>query len=599
MNAPVVKPVLLWDIEVYRNYFLVAFRNPLTGNVRHFEQFEGQLLDVATLRKIIGMYTLVGFNTNNFDLPLLSLALTKVPCERLKEASDAIITGGLKPWTFEARFGINIVKADTIDIFEVAPGTASLKIYGGRMHTKKMQDLPIDPGACISVEDRASLREYCGNDLVLTGELYERLKPQIALREEMSKTYGMDLRSKSDAQIAEAVIVSEVAKLKGENIYRPTIPPGTQFRYKAPAWMKFEGPILSDLLKRVEETIFVVSKKGGVEMPALLADLKVKIGEGIYRLGIGGCHSSEESVSIVSSDGRSPWEFDVVSYYPAIILLNGLYPPHMGETFLTVYRDIVARRVAAKKSGDKVTADALKITSNGTYGKLASMWSKLYAPQLMIQVTLTGQLALLMLIEKLEGGGYTVVSANTDGLSVMVPDGDPHVDAIVKEWERATGFVTESNRFKVLHACDVNSYVNIKHDGSLKLKGAFAPSGLQKNPQNEICIEAVCAFLKDGVPVKETILKCTDIRKFVTVRQVKGGAVKDGKYIGKAVRWYYARGETGVIRYKENGNTVARSEGGRPLMELPDTLPEDLDFPWYIREAGDLLNDVGYRKLFL
>jgi hypothetical protein len=44
-------------------------------------------------------------------------------------------------------------------------------------------------------------------------------------------------------------------------------------------------------------------------------------------------------------------------------------------------------------------ADSLKITINGSFGKLGNYYSALYAPDLMVQVTVTGQLALLKLIE--------------------------------------------------------------------------------------------------------------------------------------------------------------------------------------------------------
>jgi hypothetical protein len=29
------------------------------------------------------------------------------------------------------------------------------------------------------------------------------------------------------------------------------------------------------------------------------------------------------------------------------------------------------------------------------------------------------------------------------------------------------------------------------------------------------------------------------------------------------------------------------------LMTLPDSLPDDVDYPWYVAEAVSLLNDVG------
>jgi hypothetical protein len=212
----------------------------------------------------------------------------------------------------------------------------------------------------------------------------------------------------------------------------------------------------------------------------------------------------------------------------------------------------------------------------------------------MIQVTLTGQLALLMLIERIELLGISVVSANTDGVVSKVPRVDmPKFNALIAEWEEATGFDTEETRYASLHSRDVNNYIAITEDGKVKTKGAYANEGLQKNPANGICVDAVVDHLKDGVPLDETIEWCDDIRQFVNVRQVKGGAVKGEQYLGKAIRWYYAAGERGSITYATNGNTVPRSEGARPLMDLPDRFPDDIDYDWYIREAHGILKDIG------
>jgi hypothetical protein len=169
----------------------------------------------------------------------------------------------------------------------------------------------------------------------------------------------------------------------------------------------------------------------------------------------------------------------------------------------------------------------------------------------------------------------------------------PLVDEIVAEWEKQTGFATEETRYRALYSRDVNNYIAIKEGGGVKLKGAFAPAGLMKNPTNEICVDAILKDLTAGVPVLDTIEACRDIRKFISIRQVKGGAVKDGEYLGKAVRWYYARGETGAIHYKLNNYTVARSEGAKPLMQLPEKFPTDVDTSWYVREAYSLMMDIG------
>lgn len=592
------KSTLVMDLEVYRDYFLAAFLNAETGNVRHIELFDGQEFDAATAQAILKKYRIVTFNGNGFDLPLLTLAIQGATCAKIKQVSDKIILNNVKHWAM----GIEPVKCDHIDIIEVAPGMASLKIYGGRMHAPKLQDLPIEPDASITPDQRSQLREYCENDLRTTLALFNKLGPQITLREQMSEQYGIDLRSKSDAQIAEAVIRHEVEKRMGSRLPKedPFRFAGRTFKYKPPAFLNdyhtYDCSASGEWDKAylaVLDATFTVASNGTVQMPKEIADLKIKIGNSTYRMGIGGLHSTEKSVSHQVDDDRVLIDRDVASYYPAIILNCGLKPAHMGDHFTAVYRGIVQRRLAAKKSGDKVAADALKITINGSFGKFGSPYSVLYSPTLLIQTTVTGQLALLMLIEQLESEGISVVSANTDGIVIKCPRNKiPVMEMVVLEWEVATGFETEETRYEALYSRDVNNYVAIKSDG-VKVKGVYAPAGLQKNPTNEIVTTAVINYLQHGAPVEKTIHECRDVTKFISLRTVKGGAVKDGQYLGKAIRWYYALGELGTINYKVNGYTVPRTEGARPLMDLPAAFPEDLDFDWYINEAMSVLRDIG------
>ena len=96
-----------------------------------------------------------------------------------------------------------------------------------------------------------------------------------------------------------------------------------------------------------------------------------------------------------------------------------------------------------------------------------------------------------------------------------------------------------------------------------------------KNPEFTICNEAVMLFLRDGTSIEKTIRTCQEIRKFVAVRRVKGGAVKNGKYLGKVVRWYIQEGEFGIIEYAKNGNKVPNSDGGCPVMNFED-FPDDI-----------------------
>lgn len=250
-------------------------------------------------------------------------------------------------------------------------------------------------------------------------------------------------------------------------------------------------------------------------------------------------------------------------------------------------------------------SDTYKILLNGSFGKLGSKWSTLYAPDLMVHVTLTGQLCLLMLIEQLEAAGIQVVSANTDGV-VMYCDKahEALVGHVVDEWELRTGFETEETRYEAYYGRDVNNYIAIKSPtaksperGLVKLKGEYAPPtalfGSWPNPANEICVAAVINYLVLGLDIETTIRECRDINQFVTIRTVKGGALKDGNYLGKAIRWYYSTKASGVIQYKINGYTVARTEGAMPCMTLPDELPEDVNYEWYVKEAQSMLVDLG------
>lgn len=260
-------------------------------------------------------------------------------------------------------------------------------------------------------------------------------------------------------------------------------------------------------------------------------------------------------------------------------------------------------RLKREKRKAQDEAESLKVTANGSFGKFGSPYSVLYSPNLMIQTTVTGQLGILMLIEELELRGFKVISANTDGFVTRVDRARRDIfEAVILDWQWETGLMTEETEYLSLHSRDVNNYIAISADGKVKLKGALAVGGpgqpgamgMKKNPTSEVCIDAVVAFLKDGKPLAETIYACEDIRKFVTIRRVNGGAVKDGEPVGKVVRFYYASGVTGTLKYATNGNDVPKTEGAKPLMELPDEFPEDVDYEWYIREATAMLQDCGH-----
>lgn len=618
--------VFVFDVECYVNFFYIAFKCLSNGKYVAFEQSPDCKLNETKLLWMLWRFCIVSFNGRNYDLPMITLAIKSATCEELKQASDFIIKENNTPFAFEKAYKVQIPKYNHIDLIEVAPLQGSLKLYAGRLHCERMQDLPFPENHVLTAEDAEVIRPYCCNDLSNTELLFNELAPEIKLRIEMSEEYGVDLRSKSDAQVAEAVINSELQKVLGYYPRKPTLSEGTILQYNLPPFISYRSQQLRDMLQVVLNARFELDGLGSPIMPKALEKLSVSIGNSVYKLGMGGLHSNEKKAAHVATDEIIIADNDVESFYPRIILNQRLFPSHLGEAFLTVYEKIVNTRIhakaeaaKAKKAGDKTgakkwktIADSLKITINGSFGKLGNKYSTLYAPQLMLQVTITGQLVLLMLIEMLEDAGISVISGNTDGIvSKYHKDRHNDVRAIIAEWEKRTNFKTEETRYSAVYSRDVNSYVAIKTDGGdeearflderlgVKTKGAYCERGsalnsiLSKNPETLICSDAVVRFLVDGTPVEKTIKECRDIRRFVAVKNVKGGGEKNGQYLGKVVRWYYPKGEAGHISYVISGNKVGKTDGARPLMDLPTEFPDDVNYEWYINEAVDMLYDCG------
>ena len=632
--------VFVFDVECYRNFFYVAFKCLSNGKFVAFERSPDFDFPELKLRWMLWRFCLVGFNSASYDIPMVELAAKGLSCNDLKEASDFIIKSGINygtkkvtPFDIEKKYRIQIGKYNHIDLFNVCPvnggvsaNPASLKLYSGRLHAERMQDLPFPETHILTAEDAAIVRPYCCNDLANTELLFNELAPELKLRMEMSEEYGLDLRSRSDAQIAEAVINSELQKVLGFYPRKPTLAADLVLQYNAPDFISYSSQQLRDMFEVIKNARFYLDGLGSPIMPEEIDKLKVKIGSSVYKLGMGGLHSTEKKTAHKATDEIILADNDVESFYPRIILNQRLFPSHLGEAFLQVYNSIVETRIhakneaaKAKKAGDKAgakrwktIADSLKITINGSFGKLGNKYSTLYAPQLMLQVTITGQLVLLMLIEMLEEAGISVISGNTDGIvSKYHKDRHNDVRVIIAEWEKRTNFKTEETRYSAVYSRDVNSYVAIKTDGgdeearflderlSVKTKGAYCERGsalnsiLSKNPEALVCSDAVISFLKNGTPVEKTIRECKDIRRFVSVKNVKGGGEKNGLYLGKVVRWYYPKGEAGYIAYVGSGNKVGKTDGARPLMDLPTEFPDDVNYEWYINEAVDMLYDCG------
>jgi hypothetical protein len=584
------KTIVALDIECYTNYFLAIFKST-KGKMHKISMLNDEIEgDIATINTILQRHQIVTFNGDGYDLLILSAFLQGYSNDRLKDLSDSIIVDNIPRWDVNTYYPDLIIrKCDHIDLMGVTPLQASLKTYGCRIHSPKLQDLPIHPSAIIRPKQAELLEKYCENDVDVTLQIYKELLPQINLRAEIGNLYNMDMRSLSDAQIAERAIRSELQEA-GVDVHKRTepVPP---WKYEMPDFITFESDELLAVYHQVCSATFTINDKGYAQLPDEL-DQVIEYAGAKYKLGIGGLHSQEKKQVIVPTGDQIMGEYDVASMYPSIILGQNLYPYHLDPKFCDVYRDIFNRRIAAKHAGDKVTADTLKIVLNSSYGKFGSKYSFLYAPELLVQTTLSGQLALLMLIERVTLAGAKVVSANTDGIVVLMDRCEkPHIDSICDKWTEDTTYVLEWTEYDRIYSRDVNSYLAFKGN-EIKTKGAYEYGSIRKGYANAVCLDAVVAYLRDGTPIADTIRSTTDITAFLTMRGVKGGGKWREEPLGKVVRWYMSTdGEP--IRYISNDNKVAGSDGAKPLMDLPDTLPGDIDYDLYIVKAEKLIKDLG------
>ncbi|CAM6055351.1 unnamed protein product [Sphagnum tenellum] len=144
---------------------------------------------------------------------------------------------------------------------------------------------------------------------------------------------------------------------------------------------------------------------------------------------------------------------------------------------------------------------------------------------------------------------------------------------------------------ETIAACDSKVAIQYAHSETCSLPNSIIPiqavklgsawdDPLSKNPETLVCLDALYEFLATGKPIRQTIYECQDVRRFVSVRTVQGGSEKDNVYLGKAIRWYYAKGSIDSIKNKKNGHKVPKTEQAKPLMTLPDKLPDDIDYVW-------------------
>ena len=208
-----------------------------------------------------------------------------------------------------------------------------------------------------------------------------------------------------------------------------------------------------------------------------------------YDIGVGGIHSVDKPAHIKSTPDEWLIDADVTSFYPYIIIIENLVPGHLNDQFPIVVALLKDSRVEMKgrmkylkkklvKGGaslsqeeiDRLTTEknlcnvkqmGQKIVINAISGKFKFDGYWLYDPKCSVKMTLSGQLYLLMLIEKFNlQDGVRIISANTDGVTCAVKK--EYIAEYLKIcalWTKKTGFLLEFATYGQIVRRDINNYL--------------------------------------------------------------------------------------------------------------------------------------------
>ena len=143
-------------------------------------------------------------------------------------------------------------------------------------------------------------------------------------------------------------------------------------------------------------------------------------------------------------------------------------------------------------------------------------------------VCYSGQLYLIQLAEELKDSisGLTVIQLNTDGIMFSVDTKYEYkVRHILNKWQQTTGFGLDDTFISKIVQRDVNNYVMLETDGSVKVKGGVVSDykgGDFKHNSLSITCKAVVDYLLFDKPIEDTINDCDDPFAFQMIMKTGG-----------------------------------------------------------------------------
>jgi len=312
-------------------------------------------------------------------------------------------------------------------------------------------------------------------------------------------------------------------------------------------------------------------------------------------MGSGGLHSVNKNEVYVSTDEVDIETSDVSSLYPTLLENGRFIRPELYDV-LEIYSEKKKERLAAKKSGDKVTNETLKLVLNATTGLMDSQYTWLYSPAQIMALRLTGQLVLLRLFEECELANIKVISLNTDGVELILPKVDKEKYlTIIKEIESEFNLEFEHETYKSIHYKSVNDYIAITKKGKIKVKGEFIYEKILDGGNEFLIIPlAVKEFIVNQIPIEQTIKNHTNIFDFCSAKKINRNytITWNGQKQQQLNRFYVSKKGAYLYKQKDTKSTkenVFKESAVQLLNQVPDEFPNDVDLSFYIRKAQEVI----------
>jgi hypothetical protein len=631
--------VLIYDIETLKELFLVVVYNPESDVTYEFQvsRWTNQLDTFMKFTEEYDEHYWVGYNNLRFDSQVVEYIIRNCKdwhefsgleiCAMIaQKAADTIHDANYDVFPEYKEEWLSLKQLDLFKInhFDNKNRRVSLKRLEFEMDFENIEEMPIHhTKENMTQEEIIETIYYCHNDVQATYEFYKittgdtnhplyKGNNQIELRQDIYDEFDIPCLNYSDSKIGDEMIKKYYCQEKGitynelpkKGFFRKEI----ELRKCIADYVVFQTPELQAFLKRMKKTVL-----------GLQDDFKesIEFYNNTYSFMKGGLHTENKPKVFEADDETKILDWDVSSYYPAIIINNGRYPQHLGKEFLRGYKQMFEKRLelkplAKKDKKIKGIVGALKLAVNSVYGKSSDMQNWIYDRQLTMFTTITGELSLMMLIEAYELNNIHVISANTDGVTIMVTnDLMDKMHEINNWWMELTSYELERTDYQKIIFSTVNDYLAVKTDGEIKKKGDFLTDfELHKNKSARIVPIALEHYYTHDTPVATTICNHTNIYDFCLRQKASKdfhyeGHSKENKTIyNKLIRYYVSGTGEKLLKVKNpecttNAADVSQVEAGEWVMTVCNHLNIDhplnnINHSYYIEKAERIIEKIQF-----